>query len=489
MLRGCWLRCCSGRRHTQTGGRGGLLLPWRRARMGGTPSPGKVVAVLLPRLLRTDCLPRRSPSRVPGRIPGRTPRAARARRPGVLAALVLAGLGLATGAWGADAAPGRGAATPVSVGELIFNDVNLSAGGNLACASCHVKANGLADPAGTQLPMGGPLRNLQGHRSSPSIAYLNTNTAMRFEADGRPTGGFFWDGRANSRAAQALGPLFNPREMANTSPEELIIKVRQAPYYSDLVRFFSPVRAQRDQPVLQLLQQALAAYQAGDSDFALFNSKFDRVRDGTAVFSAAEARGLQVFNDPQRGNCASCHASSTGTNGERALFTDFRYHALGLPRNMAIEANADANFRDMGLCGPDRTDLAMRVDLCGAFRTPTLRNVAKTGPYFHNAVIPTLLQAVAFYATRDTDPLSWYPLLNGQPDKFNDLPLGFRGNVITTPPFGGQPGTRPRLSPQNVNDLVAFLRTLDDDLTLPPGGPVEGGPVVGGSRRTALNAP
>ena len=444
--------------------------------MGGTHTPGKVVAVFLSRLPRTDCPPRRTPSR--------TPRAARACRPAVLAALVLAGLGLTTGAWSAEAVPGRGEPTPVSVGELIFNDVNLSAGGNLSCASCHVKANGLAAPAGTQLPMGGPLRNLQGHRSSPTIAYLNTNTAMRFEADGRPTGGFFWDGRADSRAAQALGPLFNPREMANTSPEELILRVRQASYFPDLVRFFSPVRAQRDMPVLQMLAQALATYQAGDSDFALFNSKFDRVRDGTAVFTAAEARGLQVFNDPARGNCASCHGSSTGPNGERALFTDFRYHALGLPRNMAIEANADANFRDMGLCGPDRTDLAMRVDLCGAFRTPTLRNVAKTGPYFHNAVVPTLTQAVGFYATRDTDPLSWYPLLNGQPDKFNDLPLGFRGNVITTPPFGGQPGTRPRLSPQNVNDLVAFLRTLDDDLTLPPGGPV-----VGGSRRTALKAP
>lgn len=387
----------------------------------------------------------------------------------------LAALALCTTAALAQPAPKRGAATPVSVGEEVFNDMNLSAGGNMACSTCHVKANGLADPTGTLLPMGGPLRNLQGHRSSPSIAYLNTNTAMRFELDGRPTGGFFWDGRADSREAQALGPLFNPREMANTDPVDLAQRVRRAPYFEDLVRFFSSVRARRDQPVLLLVQRALAAYQAGDSDFALFNSKFDRVRDGTAVFSAAEARGLQVFNDPARGNCASCHTSTTGPNGERALFTDFRYHALGLPRNMAIEANADANFRDMGLCGPDRTDLALRVDLCGAFRTPTLRNVAKTAPYFHNAVIPTLVQAVGFYATRDTDPASWYPMLNGQPDKFNDLPLGFRGNVITTAPFGGAVGAQPQLTPQNVNDLVAFLRTLDDDLTLPPGGPVVGG--------------
>lgn len=406
----------------------------------------------------------------------------RVRRQAATAAFALLGLGTA---WAAGPASARGEATPVSVGEAIFNDTNLSASGKQSCASCHVKANGLADPSGTQLPLGGPLRNLQGHRSSMSLAYLNTNTAMRFEADGRPIGGFFWDGRADSREAQALGPLFNPREMANTDAVDLAQRVRRAPYFEDLVRFFSSVRSQREQPVLLLVQRALAAYQAGDSDFALFNSKFDRVRDGTAVFSAAESRGLQVFNDPARGNCASCHTSSTGPNGERPLFTDFRYHALGLPRNMAIQANADANFRDMGLCGPDRTDLTMRVDLCGAFRTPTLRNVAKSGPYFHNAVVPTLVQAVGFYATRDTDPASWYPLLNGQPDKFNDLPLGFRGNVVNTPPFGGQPGGQPRLTPQNVNDLVAFLRTLDDDPSLPPGGPIQGG----GATRSARVAP
>jgi cytochrome c peroxidase len=156
-----------------------------------------------------------------------------------------------------------------------------------------------------------------------------------------------------------------------------------------------------------------------------------------------------------------------GPDGARPLFTDFRYHALGLPRNMAIQANADPNFRDMGLCGPDRTDLAMRVDLCGAFRVPTLRNVAQTAPYFHNASVATLSDAVGFYATRDSDPLRWYPLLNGQPDKFNDLPLGFRGNVVTTAPFGVLPGGQPRLTPQDVNDLVAFLRTLSDDLSQP----------------------
>jgi len=379
----------------------------------------------------------------------------------------LAGLAVLTGAAVTPPAADASDATPVSVGELVFNDVNLSAGLNLACASCHTRSTGLADPAGTLLPLGGPLRTLQGHRSSMSLGYLNGNTAMRFEPSGLPIGGFFWDGRAASRAEQAVGPLFNPREMANTTVDGLAAKVRQAPYYTDLVRLFSPTRSLRNQQVIELLQRALAAYQAGESDFALFNSKYDQVLDGTATLTTAEARGLAVFNSPQRGNCASCHPSAVGPDGARPLFTDFRYHALGLPRNVAIQANADANFRDMGLCGPDRNDLVLRVDLCGAFRVPTLRNVARSAPYFHNAFSPTLNDAVAFYATRDVDPARWYPLLNGQPDKFNDLPLGFRGNVVSTAPFGVLPGGRPRLTAQDVSDLVAFLGTLSDDLAAP----------------------
>jgi cytochrome c peroxidase len=400
-------------------------------------------------------------------------------------------LGLAAAALLATLSPtvARAQATQVSVGEAIFNDKSLSASGKLACSSCHAKPSGLADPAGTTLPMGGPAGDKQGHRSSMSLGYLNGNGAFRFDPQGGPVGGFFWDGRANSRAEQAAGPLFNPNEMALSGLAELSLKVRQAPYFADLVRLFSNVRSQRDQPILQLVTAALAAYQTGDPDYALFNSKFDRVADGTATFTAQEARGLQVFNDPQRGNCASCHTSAPGPGGQRPVFTDFRYHALGLPRNMAIQANADPNFRDMGLCGPDRTDLTLRVDLCGAFRTPTLRNVAKTGPYFHNAAVGTLLDAVSFYATRDTDPGRWYPLLNGQPDKFNDLPLGFRGNVVTTPPFAPLPGNRPRLTGQDVADLVAFLNTLSDDPDAPPGGALLADPARAAALLQAAPAP
>lgn len=364
-------------------------------------------------------------------------------------------------------APTGQAATRASVGEQAFRDTTLSAGGNLACASCHANATGLADPAGTFLPLGGPQRNQQGTRSSPSLAYLGTNTAFSFNADGRPHGGFFWDGRADTRVAQAGGPLLNPAEMANASVDAVAASLKRAPYYLDLLRVFQLPGNASAASLFNALTQALAAYQANDADFMRFNSRYDQFLDGRATLSAAESRGLNLFNDPQRGNCASCHDSRTGPDGARPLFTNFSYHALGLPRNRAISANADPNFYDMGLCGPVRQDLQLRVDLCGMFKVPTLRNVAVSAPYFHNASTMSLETAVSFYATRDIDPARWYPLVNGRPDKFNDLPLGFRGVVEQGAPFSPGPGGRPRLSPQDVADLVAFLRTLTDDLNAP----------------------
>jgi len=112
--------------------------------------------------------------------------------------------------------------------------------------------------------------------------------------------------------------------------------------------------------------------------------------------------------------------------------TDFTYDALGAPRNAAIPANADPLTFDLGLCQRPGLEAALPksvplASLCGAFKVPTLRNIAVRAPYFHNGAIATLRDAVAFYATRDTDPKRWYPTLKtGEPDKFNDLPSAYK---------------------------------------------------------------
>ena len=369
---------------------------------------------------------------------------------------------------GADAAalrrppPPASAPAPVptlaQVGDRLFEDVSLSASGKLACASCHVEARGHADAAGTFLPLGGADGTHQGLRSSPSARYLDQAGAFGFDAQGRPRGGLFWDGRANNRSEQARGPLFNPDEMANADVAALAARLRALPYAADLRAAANLPAAATDDQLVDAAVTAIARYQADDAGFHPFTSKFDAVQDGRASFTAQEQRGLNLFNDPQRGNCASCHSSRPAPGLNRALFTDFSYHALGVPRNQS-RATADPAFFDLGLCA--RGDLAGRNDLCGLFRTPTLRNVALTGPYFHNARFAALEDVVAFYATRDIDPARWYPTVNGQVQLYNDLPAVYRPNVQQGAPFrrAGQP---PALNAQDVADVVAFLRTLSD---------------------------
>jgi cytochrome c peroxidase len=384
-------------------------------------------------------------------------------------ACVLMGLLTACGG-SATTSPVTTAATPLSVAQALFAEKSLSASGQQSCASCHTDDNAHADATGTLLPLGGLRMDQQGFRSSPSLMYLASNTAFRFDLNGLPFGGFTWDGRANSRAEQAAGPLLDGTEMANADVAAVAQKVRALPYFNDFVSQFNVPAAPTDQQIFDKLQTALETYQVLDTDYLLFNSKFDQVADGTATFTPAEQRGLAIFNNPNQGRCASCHTSSLGAGGERPVFTNFSYAALGLPRNPQIQKNADATFFDMGLCGPKRTDLSGRTDLCGQFKVPTLRNIAVTAPYFHNASISTLSEAVTFYATRDTQPQRWYPTVNGVVDKFNDLPTAYRGNVVQTAPYGQQVGAPPLLNAQDVADLVSFLQTLTDDRNAPPGG-------------------
>ncbi|HEY6100906.1 MAG TPA: hypothetical protein VIW03_15820, partial [Anaeromyxobacter sp.] len=98
-----------------------------------------------------------------------------------------------------------------------------------------------------------------------------------------------------------------------------------------------------------------------------------------------------------------------------------------------------------------------------AFKVPTLRNVARTAPYFHNGAFERLEDVVAFYARRDTDPGEWYPKGAAGVLKFDDLPAALTGSVNTSEvPFDRKPGDEPALTPAEIGDVVAFLKTLDD---------------------------
>ena len=355
-----------------------------------------------------------------------------------------------------------------ALGAKIFADPSLSASGQMSCASCHSPQAAFAPTNSLAVQFGGAQMTTPGFRAVPSLRYLNLTPAFFFAQDGTPTGGFDRDGRANTLFEQAARPFLAPHEMANDSEQAVVDKLAQASYASEFRRIFGDTVFSNPDAAFQGARYALQRYQQENTaDFAPYSSKYDAFLASKATLTDQELRGLALFNNPAKGNCAACHPSAPSGDGTPPLFTDFTYDNLGVPRNTDIPATADPSYYDLGLCGPDRTDLvATHPELCGAFKVPTLRNVATRQAFFHNGKFKTLKDALRFYVTRDTNPELWYPLVNGVPDKFNDLPAKYRANVNTTEvPYNRKPGQTPALSDSDIDDLAAFLATLTDGYT------------------------
>jgi cytochrome c peroxidase len=364
------------------------------------------------------------------------------------------------------------------LGKRLFEDTNLSEPKGQACSSCHdpkraFQGNNRSPIAAVAL---GSRPGQFGNRKTPTIMYMAYSPAFGFAKDEdegedklEARGGQFWDGRAADLVEQPSGPLMNPAEMNNPSADAVVEKVKAASYAPIMLAVFGPDAFADPKAAFQRVSQSLFAYEATER-FAPFASKFDDYLRGKARLTPIEARGLALFVDPKRGNCLACHAGKPDSKDPTDwLLTDFTYDALGAPRNAAIPANADPLTFDLGLCQRPGLEAALPksvplASLCGAFKVPTLRNIAVRAPYFHNGAIATLRDAVAFYATRDTDPKRWYPTLKtGEPDKFNDLPSAYKANVnVEEVPYDRKPGQKPRLDDRDVDALVAFLNTLTD---------------------------
>lgn len=209
---------------------------------------------------------------------------------------------------------------------------------------------------------------------------------------------------------------------------------------------------------------ALARFQIEDRSFHPYDSKYDFYLAKRAELSEQELRGLKLFRDPKKGNCASCHLDKPSRDGQLApVFTDYQFEALAAPRNMTIASNRDPHYYDLGMCGPLRQDAKKLKNYCGFFKTPSLRNVATRSVFFHNGVFTSLDQVMHFYVERETSPDKWYPVKNGKVLKFNDLPLSDHGNVdVRDAPFDRKPGDTAALNDQEIADVVAFLKTLTD---------------------------
>ena len=361
------------------------------------------------------------------------------------------------------------------IGRQLFHDKTLSASGQQSCASCHDPAFAYGPNNALSVQLGGAHLDQQGTRAVPSLRYVLDRTPAWHipyvrslgerirEGIESPSGGFTWDGRVNTLHEQAAFPLMAANEMANTSIEDIVKKIAVAPYAHQFQAVFGTDIFNTPQKAYQDALMAIEQFEISDESFHPFTSKYDVFLDGKATLNDAELRGLRLFNDPNKGNCASCHSNNLGQDGSHPLLTNFQYEALGVPRNHNIKANDDPHFYDKGVCGPIRKDLTDNDNLCGFFKTPTLRNVASRAVFFHNGYFHSLKEALEFYVQRDTNPEKWYPTTKNHVTSFDDLPPAQRGNVNTIDlPMNNTRGGKPIWTEKDIDDVVAFLKTLTD---------------------------
>ncbi len=247
----------------------------------------------------------------------------------------------------------------VALGRRLYYEKALSVDNTVSCASCHHPDFGFSD--GKSVSTG--VQGKTGTRNSPTVF----NSAYFREQ--------FWDGRAPTLEKQAEGPVANPVEMAH-SLDGAAKKLQSDPgYVMEFERAFGfgPITYEK-------IAKAIAAF---ERTVISANSPFDRYYFGGQknALSASAQRGFEIFRDPKRGNCAVCH-----TIGEKdALFTDNKYHNIGV-------GVRDEQFTDIG-----RFEVTKNPADRGAFKTPSLRNVALTAPYLHDGSLKTLKDVIDLY--------------------------------------------------------------------------------------------
>ena len=276
-------------------------------------------------------------------------------------------------------------AAKVELGKMLFFDPRLSKGNAISCAFCHNPGTGWADARQFSIGVGGE----QGGRQAPTV--LNTGY-QTFQ---------FWDGRAGSLEEQALVPIQNRIQMAETLPN-VVKKLNAVPEYKKRFKevFGTEVSAEG-------IARAIAAF---ERTVVSTNSAYDKYLAGDkAALSEAAARGLGLFTG--KAGCEACH------NGPN--FTDNRFHNIGVPQVGPLK-------EDVG-----RYAVTKQEQDRMAFKTPTLRSVALTAPYMHDGAFKTLDEVIEFY------------------NKGGEAVLG---KDLSMTPLN--------LTNQEKNDLVEFLKAL-----------------------------
>jgi cytochrome c peroxidase len=239
----------------------------------------------------------------------------------------------------------------VALGRALFFDRRLSADESLACATCHNPERAFADRRRVSVGISGAM----GHRNAPTLVNRGFGASH------------FWDGRASGLEAQVLEPIQNPTELGGPL-EAAVSRLDRDTAYRDafLTAFGGPVTSAH---VARALASYVRTILAGDAPMDRFLAG-----DHDALTPAARA-GLDVFRS--RANCTACHLGPT--------FTDEQFHNTGVA------------WRDGRLLDEGRASVTGRDRDRGAFKTPTLREIARTAPYMHDGSLATLDNVIDFY--------------------------------------------------------------------------------------------
>lgn len=294
------------------------------------------------------------------------------------------------------------------LGEQLFNDPSLSRDGTMSCAGCHNSAHAFIDPrpnsTSTAPKSPGAVSLGQDNKSFgdinvPTITYAAFVPEFHFdENEQRFKGGMFFNGRAIDLEDQAKNPFLGKNEM-QTTKEAVVSKVK-AKYREQLESIYGYTVFESADSAFNSIVDSIGAFERSDQ-FASFDSKFDRVLAGKEQFTEQEKLGQDLFTSPLKGNCSGCHpVPTTNSSKSESLFTNFAYSNLGIPKNTLARSqnNKGLSFIDEGLfANVEVNDPKFK----GVFRTPTLRNIAVTGPYMHNGIFRDLETVVQFYNSRD----------------------------------------------------------------------------------------
>jgi cytochrome c peroxidase len=321
-------------------------------------------------------------------------------------------------------------ADKIALGEKLFNDTRFSTTGEVSCATCHDAKKAFTDGP---LAVSEGINKLTGTRNAPTVinaAYLETQ---------------FWDGRSPSLEDQSLHPFTNPVEMGLADHEPILKIVRSDPEY---VAMFKKVFGKSGADItMNEVTKAIASF---ERTIVSGNSPFDRwyFSGESDALTEAQKRGFDIFIN--EGRCVSCHV----VEQTQALFTDNLFHNIGVGINdiqdevpeLALEflkAEATAAEVDVKVLSDARTSelgrfaLSRGFDDLGSFKTPTLRNIAVTAPYFHDGSQAELRDVVVHYNNGGV-------AVEGDP--VNDFLSG---------------GIRPlNLTDEQIDDLVAFMEAL-----------------------------